>query len=798
MFWKMLKSDLKQKKGLSIVLFLFITVASVLVFVGGVQIYQFFTGTERNAKAKNSSDILVYSTVSVSDRETVRKKTDDILNDNIHVVRRYRRELLRVPLSNIDFQFIKESDFDELRYASHYLSTIPKEGELLYTMDDKPFSVENGTVWLSEKLRSITGAMEGDILKITSDIGNTYDLIIAGFYKQPFSGYNKWYVISEGDYEFLSKELLNKTDLYGIKLDHLDPGVFIELSDRLVKNTPSDPYMLDPESSDEYVLGFILSVFIALISLFLILIVIMTIRFTMIAAMKEEEREIGTLRAIGADSIKFRWLFAAKYIAFAAAGGVIGITAGIPLSKAVLTMFMPGDIMPSLGEMLLIGIGSVVLMVGLIIGFSLIVMRHINKIPIVDAIKGENRAERSGKGIMMHKRKKMHISFYIAFSDIIRRFKRYVFLFVAYTLGVLIILFVVNIKNSVITPDFLKYSMIYQTDFDLEFTNDQINSYVNRMVSEKIDIWDMVNEEMKQEGIAAHIDAEHYQSNGTMEIYGREVNASVWFGSGDISRLSYHEGNVPVQKDEIALSWSSANSLGIQLGDDVKIKMQVYPSYGNDAQDITGTFKVTAFINAMDGGVPIAVLSPNYPISSSGKTAMAFIIDSDNKEKVLAQMKEHFGDEVVLDGMEYTKRVLAEYNELFNLLEIVVGTAVLLILMLMTYLYTNIFIAEEASEIALMKSIGITESTIKLSHIFRILILSVVSVVLGEILLRTLGQVIVNMLMESLGITGFGFLPEFMMSFIVIPVIVIVCVLLTQWLNLKKIRKIDIYNIKDE
>ena len=51
MFWKMLKSDLKQKKGLSIVLFLFITVASVLVFVGGVQIYQFFTGSERNDTA---------------------------------------------------------------------------------------------------------------------------------------------------------------------------------------------------------------------------------------------------------------------------------------------------------------------------------------------------------------------------------------------------------------------------------------------------------------------------------------------------------------------------------------------------------------------------------------------------------------------------------------------------------------------------------------------------------------------------------------------------------------------------
>ena len=38
MFFKMLKSDLKRKKGLNVILFIFITVASVLVFAGAVEI----------------------------------------------------------------------------------------------------------------------------------------------------------------------------------------------------------------------------------------------------------------------------------------------------------------------------------------------------------------------------------------------------------------------------------------------------------------------------------------------------------------------------------------------------------------------------------------------------------------------------------------------------------------------------------------------------------------------------------------------------------------------------------------
>ena len=78
------------------------------------------------------------------------------------------------------------------------------------------------------------------------------------------------------------------------------------------------------------------------------------------------------------------------------------------------------------------------------------------------------------------------------------------------------------------------------------------------------------------------------------------------------------------------------------------------------------------------------------------------------------------------------------------------------------------------------------------------LILSLVSVILGEILLRTLGQLIIQNIMESLGITGFGLLPEFLMSFIAVPVIIIGAVLIAQWLCLKKVNRIDIKCIKDE
>ena len=803
MFFKMLKSDLKRKKGLSVVLFLFITVASVLVFVGAVQIYQFITSGERNDKACKSSDVLVYCPVEGSINDVYLEKTEKILNENKHIKERYKTNMLEVDVSEIDFNFVDESKIDSMKYSYHYLTTVPREKDLLYTIDDKPFSVENGTVWVSEKMRSVVGAQVGDVLKITTNMGNVYGLKIAGFYKQPYQGYNKLYIISEGDYELLSGEIFHSTNMYGLKFDKFTLPTYMELADKLSSETMSHTALQNAESSDEYILSYILSIFIALVGVFLIIIVIMTIRFTMIAALKEEEREIGMLRAIGADSLRFRWVFAAKYNFFALIGGAIGITVGIPLSKMVLSTFGPGNIMPSDGEILVIGICSVLFIVALIIGFSLLVMRHINKISVVNAIRGENSAERfgKGKGLLLHRRKVMAPSFYLAAADLLKRFKRYVFLLIAYTLGALIILFVFNIKNTVINPDFLKYSLTYQADFAIQLSNEQFKKYLDVLANDNsAELWDIINQEIKDAGIPAHIDAEHYNVNGTMKFYGNDYNTSVYFGKGDISHFSYHEGRVPVHKDEVALSWSAASSIGIQLGDEIELKIQTNLPGEDKVKETTSKFTVTAFINAMDGGTPIAVIGPEYENPTHGKFFMATIIDTDDSQKadVINQLKGLYGEEQVLTGMEYTKMMLIEYSDLFDILEFGVGSAILFILILMTYLYTSVFIAEETSEIALLKSIGFTDGFIKASHMFRILILSVCSVIIGEILLNTLGQAILGLVMEGLGITGFTLLPEYFISFLVIPLLVGGVVLITEWLNLTRIKNIDICSIKDE
>ena len=59
MFFKMLKNDLKMKKGLNLILFIFIVIASVLVYVSASQLYIQLTGEERTVKSCSSSDLIM-------------------------------------------------------------------------------------------------------------------------------------------------------------------------------------------------------------------------------------------------------------------------------------------------------------------------------------------------------------------------------------------------------------------------------------------------------------------------------------------------------------------------------------------------------------------------------------------------------------------------------------------------------------------------------------------------------------------------------------------------------------------
>ncbi len=807
MFFRMLKKDLLQKKGLNFILFLFITVAAAMVYIGAIQIYSGIVAAKHTAKVCNLSEMQI---IFDSGTNNCSENAMDIINlikDTGYSGDIYTSEMLNA--ESINFNDFDESESRSFSNNRNFLITMPKKVNLLYDLEDNTFFVRNGTIAIPARAMNLTGAKVGDKVRFTTDQGNVYEFEIATFFKDTLSSSRSYYryVISDSDYKLLAKE--NSTIFISFDASEKEfdyDNYLLRFVDHFYESDLEGTDIIrvhtgqNEDLSDSKVFNYIIVVFVVLISIFMILIVLMTIRFTMVATLKEEEKEIGVMKAIGADSLSYRWIFCAKYIAFTVAGGIIGVVIGFPLSKYMLSLFFTDYVTPSFIVTTLIGIIAVMVIIIFIILFSLMVMRRINKISVIDAIYGENHGERFKKNsaLFLHKRKRMPGAFYLALSDVLTRMKRYIFLIIVYVLSATMMLMIFNLKSTVISEGYYNYWMIYNVDFGIDLQNQE--ELMKRVGGEK-SIYDVVNEEIKKN----HILAELVTSDltfGNYMIGEDEIEYILLYGCDEIDQLNYCKGGTaPKLENEIAISNYSATKYGLQLGDIVEFELKEYDDDGLGTKLVRKEFVITGFLNVMESGTPRACLSSTYKNAyphSQALLAYNINAEGEEKEKTFQKLEEVFGEQNIMESDELIKRSLTEYDRIFTLLEYIIGSAVIFISMLITYLCSSVFIAEETPEIALMKSLGIQSLTIKAQYVLRFLILLAFSIPVSVLLLKSAIELLAKKLFEYLEISGFAFLPEYIGTFIVIPFIMVSSIMIVTLFKIRSIKNIEIWKISEE
>ena len=802
MYFKMLLNDLKRKKGLNLILFLFITVASLLVFVGAVQIISNLTRRATADTLCRTSDVLLLPRSRQTDIPETEKKLDEVFSQEENVRDWSTEKMMRISKSAMDYPNWDEKEKPVFNYKIHVLCAMPREHDFVYDLNDEPFYVPNGCIALPVSISNKTGIGPGDVIRFTTQYGNVYELRVSTVFKDNIPFLLR-FIVSDADYDLFRTESVYASDMFSIRLHSCTYNQVDAMLDRLEGKAPV--FVLTDAStvSDEFVMMEIISVFVVLISVFLILIILMTIRFTMIAELKEEEKEIGMMKALGVDSFRFRWLFAAKYTAFAVIGGVIGIAAGIPIAGTVINMFGPNVILPELWEMYLIGFLCVLGIIAVMIVFSMLVMRRIKRISVISALHGENSGERfSGNApMLLHRRRHLRVPAFLALNDLYVRCKRYLFLVVAYTLGIAILLLPFNARHSIITPSYSRLWLYHTYDFSLN-TSDETEEEISRQMEKTgMGYYEVINRQLSDAGIPAYIDTVHTGDGYVYFGENRKLYSFFW-GEGAAEKLNYQKGGrAPAAEYEAAMSAYTAEQFGIRPGDQLKI--EVYETN----EDKTGSEKqehqvtVTGLFDKMKAGEPSMLLWDGYTAGYVNyDRSVGYVIDAPEEEKpaVLAQMRALYGAEQVMDAQTGIEWEMSDFDELFRTLETVVGIAVLCVLALITYLYENVFISEEVPEIALLGSTGFRSGTVRKWHILRILCLPLTAAVLGELLFWSCGTPLLRLFMQQYEVTGIRFAFEFPMSFLVIPGAVIGTALLVTRLTLIRIRRIGIRDITEE
>ena len=809
MFFRMIKRDLKESRGLNVIIVLFMVLVSALVTSSALLFLANFRGVRVSQERCKPYDAVVIYYRTLADRDEQVKRMEGIITEKYPDAEFENLEGIEFDYTNIDYDGIDKQKLSQggFQNTNHILTKQPRNRNLIYDVDNKPFHVENGKIAVPYSYAVEEDLKVGETFAVTAPNGRKLIFEVSHITRDPISTNLERFIISDGDYEKMSQESPQKLGILGINtssgLGQNDERI---IETALTKdNDYKDFYRiihLDGHVySDSALISKLVTVFLLITCIFMIIIVLFTIGFTIRSVIKKEERELGIMKALGTDSVSFRWLVAAKYIAFAVVGGAIGAVIGIPMGNVLIGRFYY-NISYSISVFdyaaAILGAVFIIMLVILFIYHS---MKRINKISVMDVLHGEARLERikHSDRFQLNKRRKMNIPLFLALSDIFGNFKRYILLFVAFTLGSLVVVTNIQIRDSVISTDFL-YKFYTFKHFDLVTWFNNTSYYELTEGTDRGDIFQKnFDALMKREGIPSTLEIS-YNTNAQLVDGDKVSGIKINFGFDPEGLVIRDGGQVPKLRNEILIDYYTAVEHGVKIGDEVTIRYDKYTEDRLSTVETDETFIITGYIDRLTKfNSTEVIMSPEFnDAPKESFQALGFTINAPQSEHqvYIEKLEKIFPDQCVSDK-QLIAGVLGMYDVLFSFLRNMMWIVVTGVLGFLVVMYQTIFMKDEEQEIALLGSAGFDERSTKGWQFLRMMIIFIAAIVLSIVLAPAAAMILGKLFNMMLGITGFRFTRGYLLSAIW-AVFIALFIAVVMILILRRIRNIEIWRIRNE
>ena len=812
MYWRMFKKDIKDKPGLNAVTFIFMIAAVGFTVIGITLLYSLIMGSEKTYERCNSSDVIAMMEKDLSDEEGhINEVRNSILEYTI-IDDVEHQDVVTIPYRCIE---VAGKNPDSKSHYSHtaVLDDMSHHYDMPINMNNEFFEIEDGCVAVSQTYANQLGIVVGDKIRITTQMGNIYEFEVSTIYKNPLANVIVIFYLSDNDKELIYSESPYKMDMFTATVGPVE-GNYV---DTLLASVT--PMLL--EYQDYHIVGnatrilnytndglfaLIVAISMIVVAVAIMVVAMITIDFSLKSSIKRDEREIGMMKAIGVWSFSYKTLFIVKYIVFAIVGGVIGIPVGFVMCKVLFDKFVMHEIFPDIGTLLVIGILAGTLTVLLIVLFSFFALRRMNKISVIDAIHGENRGERftSIPGLFLNNKKHISVPFFLALSDILRGFKRYVLLIIAFVLGISVVLFIVRLENSLMSPSYAEtYFQHGRENFTIEF-DDTYYQMLYRSAGSYSGVISMVNKNLHDNGIPATIYT-YYESTAELSYGDFRAVCELRCMDNPSSDIRYLDGgNAPKLRNEIAVGYYFADLNGLKIGDTVSIE---YNKLGEDMvsfEKVTENFIITAFVDRYGSQTPTIIMGDDFEgttVESEDLFASVLDVPAYQYDEYIAKMQALYPDGEIefIKEDQVMEHYLTGYQRMFNLIVTVVSIVAAIVLMLLTSLYENIFIDEETADIALLKSMGFSKTVIRAWHFWRLLLLSAFSLVLTYVFMATAGNYLIGLLFSSvMRCKQFSFTILPVPNFVILPLCIITLLVVVILLITRLADKIEIWKVRNE
>lgn len=780
MYLSVLKKDLKRKKAMNMILLLFIILATMFVSSSVNNIINVTTALDNYFEMANVPDYFVATmnkNLSVDIDETV---------GSASAVDRYAMENILF-LSSDNFIFEDEdiviNGGTNLVQSDIWMNYFLSDGSILET-------VKPGEFYMTEGKADALGVDVGDRLTIELN-GVSREFVLADKIKDALLGSNQLsitrYIISEEDFEcFLSAE--NTEEYYGGTLVYLYSSDMEKVSTQIKPIVDNSICTMDRAFMEFcYILDMIVVGVLLVVSIILIAIAFVVLRFTISFTLSEEFREIGVMKAIGIGNFRIRGLYLVKYMGLSVIGATIGFALSFPFGEMLMSVSSQSIIVGNQSP-ILINIFCTVLVIAVILLFCYECTDKVKKMTPIDAIRNGQTGERfRKKSLMSLGKSKLSVTSFLALNDIASSPKCYGIISLTFFLC-LSLLLILSATVSTMNSDSLATTFGW-ADCDiyidskigaeciLEDGHEKLEKHLNNM-----------------EQILAQNDipAKCYQEtmfNLPVAFGENESNICIYQGTGTtMDMYEYTAGTVPQNTDEIAITRIAADKLNANIGDTVTIK-----TIDGDKE-----YMITGFFQSMSmQGSGIRLHSDeyiNYAQATGYVNTQIVFTDNPDSEEINWRMEEIqriFPEyENIETCAETVKDMLGVADTLASVKSLIVILAIILAA-LITVLMERSFIAKEQGEIALMKAVGTRNGKIYAYHALRFLFVGIITVFIGEMFAMPLTHLCIDPIFKMMGMElAVDYVINPVEMYIIFPIVILATTTVSAFLTSIYTRKI--------
>jgi len=761
---RMLRKDFLRNKLIAIVVFAFIFVSALLVASGTNLIIELSNSLNALFTRANTPHFVQMHAGQLDQAEI-----DSWAAANDMVTDQQTVEMITMDGSNL---YLGESQNPEVNSIMDISFVIQNEGfDFLLDLDNDIIQLSPGEIAVPVYYSQLRDLAIGDEVRVNTGAEDMVFAITAfsrDSQMNPAIVHSKRFLIHEQDYANL-REYIDETEYLIEFLLVDDSQISTFASAYQASDLPKTGPAVDRglfrtlnALSDGLVAGVVI-----LMSLLLIVIAILCLRFTLLVTIEEDTREIGVMKAIGIARSDIKRIYLAKYVVMGAAAALLGY-----LTSLLLNQVLSANILLYIGSasksvlqtaVPLVAASSIFLIVTI---SCVVILRRFNRISAVEALRSGSVGEsmRSIPMLNLKRGRVLNINAYLGVRDVLQRSRLYGLLAFVFFFCAVMIIIPIHFLKTIQSPTFISYMGIGQSDIRIDLR--QSEDIADRFDSTVAYLTDDPDVAKLSPLVTSQFTV--MQSDGTLETLNIET------GDFSLFPLDYVKGTAPQQENEIALSYLNAGEMEKQIGDTVTLVIE-----GQEREMVVSGM----YQDVTNGGRTAKATLPYNPQIVLWYTVNLNLASDANIEEKVLEYSQIFDPARVTDMAGYVSQTMGNTVQQLKTVTVVTVVVGLAVSVLITSLFMIMLITKDTNQIAIMRSLGFSLRHIRTQYLTRALFLMAFGIVLGTLFSNTLGQQLVSVVWSLLGASRIRFVIDPLQAYVMYPLLLMFMVAVTTILS---------------